>query len=94
MVYPDTTDTIAIKIIYEIFEGKISKLKIKPVESKIIRPFYLFLDKEVLLYAKLKKLKFKEQVDKGNKLSKFINELEIKHPEIKHSIIKSYLDLF
>ena len=30
---------------------------IRPVEGKVIKPFYLFLDKEILLYTKLRKLR-------------------------------------
>ena len=93
IAFSDTTDIIASKIINEIFKGDISRLKIKPVEGKIIRPLYLFLDKEVLLYAKLRNLKFKKEKGKKDNLNDFINELELKHLEIKHSIVKSYLGL-
>jgi len=108
---PETTDLISNKIINEIFKGDFSKLKLKPLENKIIKPLCLFLDREVLLYAKLNGLKFspsgvprdiskemptrgKEIKEKNDKVGKFINELEKKHPEIKHSIVKSYLELF
>ncbi len=62
-----------------------------PVNKKEIKPLYLFLDREVLLYAKLKKLKFKDIVKPKETI---VSELENKHPEIRHSIIQSYLDLF
>ncbi len=89
-----TADTESDKIVHEIFNGDFSKLKENPVQGKIIKPLYLFLDKEVLLYAKLKKLKFKTIKIKQNKISKFVEELEHKHPEIKHSIVNSYLEIF
>ena len=54
-----TTDTESDKLIHELIKGKANNLKeLAPVQGKIIKPLYLFLDKEVLLYAKLKKLKY------------------------------------
>jgi len=90
-----TTDTEANKITQIIIKGKAEKLKeLAPVWGKIIKPLVLFLDKEVLLYAKLMNLKFKKTIEKKDKLSLFIDDLEKKHPEIKNSIISSYLELF
>ena len=92
---PFTTDTEADKIVNIIVKNNISKLKDSgPISGKLIKPLYLFLDKEVLLYAKLMNLKFKKTKEDKDKLSRFIDDLENKHPEIKHSIIKSYLELF
>lgn len=86
-------DVVGEKVIITLLDNKISNLKLKPVEDKIIRPLYLFLDKELLLYAKLKKLKFKVFKKNKNKLSSFIDDLEKKHPEIKRAIVNSYLKL-
>jgi len=91
---PLTSDLESDKILHEIFNGDFSKLKKMPVDGKIIKPLYLFLDREVLLYAKLKRLKFDKLTTKKDKLSRFIDDLEEKHPEIKHSIISSYLEIF
>ena len=92
---PSTSDTEADKIVNVIVKNNISKLKnAGPISGKIIKPLYLFLDTEVLLYAKLMNLKFKKIKEDKDKLSRFIDDLENKHPEIKHSIIKSYLELF
>ena len=92
-----TSDSEADKIIHTIINNDISKLKQGPVEkikNKIfIKPLYLFLDKEVLLYAKLRGLKYREVDGKEDKISEFIEDLEKKHPEIKQSIIGSYLEL-
>lgn len=89
-----TIDLEAREIIYKIIKGNIENLKKNtPVHNKIIKPLYLFLDEEVLLYAKLKKLKFKKIKEKKNKISTFINNLEKKHPEIKRAIVNSYLNL-
>ena len=90
-----TIDTEADKFIHKLIKGNAENLKnLAPVHKKIIKPLYLFLDKEVLLYAKLKNLKFKKTEEKKDKLSRFIDELEKNHPEIKRAIVNSYLELF
>ncbi|RLG10034.1 hypothetical protein DRN73_08995 [Candidatus Pacearchaeota archaeon] len=90
-----TSDLESDKIINVLVNKNALELKnLYPVNKKLIQPLYLFLDKEVLIYAKLMNLKFKKVSNKKDKLSQFINDLEKKHPEIKHSIIKSYLELY
>ncbi|MBA7710087.1 hypothetical protein ES703_119017 [subsurface metagenome] len=90
-----TIDLEADKIIHTLIQGEIKELKkVAPVEGKIIKPLYLFLDEEVLLYAQLKRLKFKKVKLKKDKISKSIDEFEKKHPEIKRAIVKSYLELY
>ncbi len=92
---PLTIDTESNKLIHDLIKGNTKNLKeLGPVVGKIIKPLYLFLDEEVLLYAKLKKLKFRKGTGEKDKISNFINDLEVKHPEIKHAIINSYLELF
>lgn len=108
-VVGDSTDVIAEEIIDCMFEGNLEKMKIRPIGSeqvqassaknvkrggKIIRPLYLMLDREILLYAKLKKLKFKEIQETKSKFEYFTKAMEEKHPELKHAIVKSYLGLF
>ncbi len=89
-----TIDSESNKFIHILFKGDAKELGgLKPVDKKIIKPLYLFLDEEVLLYAKIKKLKFKKQIEKEDKLSKFVDELETKHPEIKRAIMNTYLEL-
>jgi len=91
---PTTTDIITYKIINEIILGNSNNLKeFLPVDKKIIKPLCLFLDKEVLLYAKLKKLKFKKVVEEKSKTSLFIDELEKKHPEVKRAVVNGWLKL-
>lgn len=90
---PSTIDLESDKIIHGLIQEKISKLKSLPTKGKIIKPLYLFLDKEVLLYAKLKGLKFKGSKVEHDKISKFIEDLESKHPEIKRAIINGWLEL-
>jgi len=87
-----TTDQEAGEIINNLINGKLNNKNL-PVEGKIIKPFYLFLDEEVLLYAKLRKLKFKIENPKKGKITDFLNEMEKKHPEVKRAIVNSYLAL-
>ena len=90
---PLTIDSTAYGIINELIEGKIKNLKeVTPVKGKVIKPLYLFLDKEVLLYAKLKKLKFKKIKKEETKISKFIDDLEKKHPEVKRAVVNSLIN--
>jgi len=86
----DTIDKTSEEIVNILIKQNLKNLKtLKPVDGKIIKPLYLFLDKEVLLYAKLKKLKFgKIQKNKAS----FLDELEKKHPEIKRAVVSSYLE--
>jgi len=91
---PGTTDSEANKIIHAIIKNKTTKLnEFLPVFKKTIKLLYLFLDKEILLYAKLKKLKFKTKKQKHDKISKFLDNSEKKHPEIKRAIVSSILRL-
>lgn len=91
----DTSDSVTFEIVNEIIKGKISKLKnVNPVNDKEIKPLFLFLDKEVELYAKLKGLKYNKIKVKKDGIFKFIESLEKKHPELKHSVVQSYLELF
>ncbi len=90
-----TTDTEADEMTNILVKGNANALnELKPVNKKTIKPLFLFLDKEVMLYAKLMGLKFKARKENKDKLGRFVDELEEKHPEIKHSIVKSYLELY
>ncbi|MFC1681995.1 hypothetical protein ACFL0X_00040 [Nanoarchaeota archaeon] len=98
IAHPNTTDTEANKIIQEIIKGNTKNLKkyspiTKENSKTIIKPLYLLFDKEVLLYAKIKKLKYKMSETKQDKIQKFLNSLEKKHPEVKQAIIQAYLQL-
>lgn len=91
----DTIDSEAKEIIDTLINKNSEKLKnLKPVEDKkIIKPLYLFLDEEVLLYAKLRGLKFNNREEKRNDISDFLNKLEQKHPEVKRAVVNSYLKI-
>jgi len=91
----DTLDSESEKIVNGLINGDEKNLKnLKPVDGKVIKPLYLFLDEEILLYAKLKGLKFKIKKEKDSKIGKFIDELETKHPEVKRAVVNSYLKLY
>ena len=90
-----TLDNESEEMVSELISGDEKNLKnLKPVDGNVIKPLYLFLDEEILLYAKLKGLKFKATREKETKIGKFINELEIKHPEIKRAVVSSYLKIY
>ena len=102
-----TLDLESDEIVKEIINKSSADLKdVAPVKDNIIKPLYLFLDEEVLLYAKLRNLKFqktkerqtrslknRQAVLKKDKITGFVNELEKKHPEIKRAIVNSYLKI-
>lgn len=95
-VLNNTLDTETEKIIQTIINGKVNSLKKSgPVEGKEIKPLYLFLDKEIKLYAKLNRLKYKKiNGEKKDNVSKFIEDMEKFHPELKHAVVQSYLELY
>ncbi len=98
--------------------GPIRKEKIGKRWITIVKPFYLFLDAEILLYAKIKKIVkpnilqqwpfrpgesfmlsgLREVGESKNKMRKklllFLDELEKKHPEVKHAIVQGYLSVY
>ena len=92
---PITIDIEGDKAIHILIKGNSEKLKqLSPVQRKIIKPLYLFSDEEVLLYAKLMKLKFRVKKEKTDEIAKFIRGLEKKHPEVKRAIVNSFLELY
>jgi hypothetical protein len=91
IVLSDTTDLISLNYVRNIFRNKDSKLG--PKQNNKIRPLYLFLNKEVKLYADLLNLRYIPDKKKKGKVEVFIENLEKNHPEIKSAIIQSYLTL-
>ncbi len=82
-------------IVNLIILGNTSNLKKSlPVEKNVIKPLYLFLDEEILLYAKIRNLKFKEHKIKKDKINNFLIEFEKNHPEVKRAIVNSLLKLY
>ena len=90
----DTINVNSDRIIENVFQGDLSKIKnVNPTEKNIIKPLYLFTDEEVLLYAKIKKLKFKIEKGKKDKINEFVDSLNKKHPELRRAVISGWLDL-
>jgi hypothetical protein len=88
-------DSEANEIVKTIIQGNAVDLKKGlPKEKNVIKPLYLFSDEEILLYAKIKNLKFKEENKKKDKIEDFINDFEKKHPEIKRAVVNSLLELY
>lgn len=82
-------------ILKTVIQEKASELKkYLPVCDKIIKPLYLFLEQEILLYAQIKNLKFSRKGEKENKIKIFLDNSEEKHPEIKRAIVNSLLELY
>lgn len=93
-ILPQNLDSTSFNLVNEIFNGNIKKWENeKAFDSKSFKPLYLFLDKEIFIYANLLKLKFKKNEKKKEKIYKLIEDLEKKHPEIKHSIVNSFLSI-
>ncbi len=83
------------EIVKCLIKGNVSEMKkFLPVYGKLIKPLYLFLDEEILLYAKLTDLKFIKKKDKSNKIEDFMDNFEKKHPEVKRAIVNSLLELY
>ena len=88
-------DSESNEIVKTIIQGNATDLeKYLPSEKNIIKPLYLFSDEEILLYAKIKNLKFNEEKIKKDKFKIFLNEFEKKHPEIKRAVVNSLLELY
>lgn len=88
-------DTEANEIVNVIINKDASRLKDSVlIKGKTIKPLGLFLEEEILLYAKIRKLKFKEIRKKKSKTEEFVNELENKHPEIKRAIVNGMLEIY
>lgn len=88
-------DSEAEEIILVLIKGNVSELKkLLPVTGNIIKPLYLFLDEEIELYARIKKLKFIREKAPKDKINKFIDESEKKHPEVKRAVVNSLLGLY
>jgi tRNA(Ile)-lysidine synthase TilS/MesJ len=88
-------DSESEQILKIIINKKTSELKYcLPVVGKEIKPLYLFLDSEILLFAKLKGFKFKETEKSKDKIETFTNEFEKNHPEVKRAVVNSILKLY
>ena len=90
-----TLDSESHDIVKSFVDEDVSKLKnILPSDGNFIKPLYLFLDEEVLLYAKLKNFKFKEAKKKDDRINNLLDDFEEKHPEVKRAVVNSILELY
>jgi len=94
IAFTDTIDTNSKEIIRILINKNANQLNnLSPINKNNIKPFYLFLDEEVLLYAKLNKLKPDKLKDSKDKIKLFLDEIEKKHPEVKRAVVNSFLKL-
>jgi len=95
IILPECLDDIAETILRAQFEKDFSR-QIQKLDPKFTskdkvyaRPLYFMARNEIQIYAKLKKLKFQEK-----KQESWLDELEVKHPEIKNAIVNAFLKSF
>ena len=50
-------------------------------------------EKEIEIFAKIKKFKYKKTKPYNKEIREMLNKLEKKHPEIKFSVLKSFDNL-
>jgi hypothetical protein len=74
----------------EFVSGLFSGKKVK--KTKDIRLLKVVTDKELLLFAKIKGLKFKAN-KKNNDVQKFLDAIEKKHGNIKYNLLKNIEEL-
>ncbi|MFA5071008.1 MAG: hypothetical protein WC511_01400 [Candidatus Pacearchaeota archaeon] len=90
-----TLDSESHDIVKSFVDEDVSKIKnILPSDGNFIKPLYLFLDEEVLLYAKLKNMKYKNVKKTGDRINNLLNDFEKKHPEVKRAVVNSILELY
>ena len=88
-------DSESEEIAKTLIKGNISEpKKFLPVYKNMIKPLYLFLDEEILLYAKLRNLRFVKKKNNESKIEDFMNNFEKKHPEVKRAVVNSLLELY
>ena len=88
----ESSDEIAAIIIEDQMKDKIDMKKAMPVLGKNIRPLYLLTDREIELFIKLKGMPLIEKKEYPESI-RIINQLEKKHPEIKHAIVNSFIQI-
>lgn len=90
-IQEQSLDDISSNILYIMMHDAAEKLKKLLPKNQ---PLYFLSNKEILLYAKIKKIKGKiiEKKDKRLKdINNFIKKIEQKNPDIRHNIVKALL---
>jgi len=101
IILADSLDDMAYAIIDAFAKKDINELKkllpcFSKSNKKFVRLFYLITDKEIELYAQLKKIKLKkpEKDKKQSDIALWLDEFEKKHIELKNSIVNSVLKIY
>lgn len=93
----DSLDDVSTDILYIMMHDNVEKLKALFSKNQ---PLYFLSEKEILLYAKLKKIKGKIkrekfQIKPKNKklkeINNFIEKIEQKNPDIRHNIVRALI---
>lgn len=91
----DNLNNISNTILYIIMYDDKNKLKKLLPKNQ---PLYFLSDKEILLYAKIKKIKGKikekEKTRKIKEIDNFVQLIEEKNPDIRHNIVKALLNYY
>ncbi len=97
IVISNNLDDGAYLIVKCLMYGDLHSAKLSPVVNEKgitrVKPLYFCSDKEILLYAKLKKLPLRKQKKKNDKTRDFLDKMEKKHPELKNAIVNAFLDI-
>ena len=86
----ENLDNISNKMIKIIMYSKVNDLKNLLPSNQ---PLYFLSNKEILLYAKIKKIKGKLEKPKSNlkEIDNFVVKIEEKNPDIRHNIVNALL---
>jgi len=92
----ESLNDVSDRVLYVMMHGDVRELgKLLPRNQ----PLYFLSDKEILLYAKIKKIKGKLEEKKRKENSKirkvdgFIKEIEKKNPDIRHNVVNALLKI-
>jgi len=91
-VSEESLDDISSYILYIVMYGNEKELKNLMPKNQ---PLYFLSDKEILLYAKIKKIKGKLEENRDKKIAEinnFIERIEQKNPDIRQNIVNAMLN--
>ena len=88
----DSLNNLSSYILYTVMHGNIDNLK-KFIPKN--QPLYFLSDKEILLYAKIKKIKGKieKKKSKDKEIDDFVKHIEQKNPDIRQNVVNAMLKL-
>jgi len=83
----DNLDNISNSIFYTVMHGDKKDLQILKIKNQ---PLYFLSNKEILLYAKIKRIKGKiEENRKLIEINNFIQKIEEKNPDIRQNVVNA-----